>query len=127
MTATVTDLLALLDTDPSAGLHGTAALIRERAQAATPGPWHVSPPDAPDDMQGVIWAGQATVAEVTMPIPPEYGLDGLADRDHLAPCTPEFMLTLTAVFEDAADALDLVTPTGEAVLTAARTYLGQAT
>jgi len=75
-------------------LRRAAALMRERAEAATPGPWHGFPPEAPAWSQQVVWAGQATVAEVSMPIPPEFGLDGLADRDHIASWHPAVALAV---------------------------------
>jgi hypothetical protein len=37
------EALSLLDSAPAAGLRATAAAIRERAQAATDGPWERSP------------------------------------------------------------------------------------
>jgi hypothetical protein len=82
-------------------LRRAAAQMRERAEAATPGPWHGFPPEAPPETQQVVWAGQATVAEVSMPIPPEFGLDGLADRDHIASWHPAVALAV-------ADWLDLM-------------------
>ncbi len=63
--------LELLNTQPAEGLRATAALIRETARAATPGPWEPSPkneaviaPEAETSWLGAEdWYGGQPVAE----------------------------------------------------------------
>lgn len=76
--------------------------MRERAEKATPGPWHGD--DAYPHGEAIVWAGQATVAEVSMPIPPEFGLDGRADREHIASWHPAVALAVADWLEAEATA-----------------------
>lgn len=113
-------------------LRRAAALMRERAEAASPGPWMVDE-DAPHivlkpDKPGFSWDGT-----IIATVPEDFGLVDYADAEHIASATPEFVRAVGAWLAHYAAQVDESAdraPFGalaEDTLVAdvARTYLGE--
>jgi len=101
MTAAHNHALGRLDTQPAEGLRACATLIRETAQAATPGPWEPSPkaedvviaPEAVMSAQAyeILYGGQPVAESLSE-----------ADRAHVLAWQPRKVLPVADLLEHTA-------------------------
>lgn len=103
-------------------LRAAAALMRSRAEAATPGHWNTDGPWWMGDEEVSMVSGRDRQG-ITASLPRSHNPNGDADAKHIAGADPTFMLAVAAWLDEAAMRRDVGSDYSDRALDVARAYL----